>query len=65
MLTMTEWFCISRVAELEHALQRVTEEMTAQKQEDTSQIENLRFSVNSFEEALNAERKENVNTRWE
>ncbi|XP_069141575.1 optineurin-like isoform X2 [Argopecten irradians] len=52
----------TKISELEDRL-RISDDMQAQRKEDTAIMDSLRLSLKGYEEALNAERREHQNTR--
>ncbi|XP_048740268.2 NF-kappa-B essential modulator-like [Ostrea edulis] len=53
----------SKVLEIEHQTTLMQENFQRQRAEDSAVIETLRLSLKSYEDALNAERKEHQNTK--
>lgn len=54
-----------RLQELEHSSAVQHEEFQRQRAQDAGLVETLRLSLKSYEDALNAERKEHQNTKYE
>lgn len=52
----------TKISELEDRL-RISDDMQAQRKEDTAIMDSLRLSLKGYEEALNAERREHQNTK--
>lgn len=53
-----------RISELEQAMSKMREQMI-QNQDDVTVIETLRLSINNYQEAVNAERREHQTTKYE
>lgn len=61
------FYCIlsplHRLQELEHSSAVQHDEFQRQRAQDAGLVETLRLSLKSYEDALNAERKEHQNTK--